>query len=123
MPTLNKREGVPSILYGNLGVHILCSGPDPNGPIPGERIRVVIYDEEDIIVRRLEQIEGCYIDDGYVDFFNTVNCRPSIHEFHFVDIDHNGKQTILSSHTIPSDAQTWLKQNISNWARKHGISK
>jgi hypothetical protein len=123
MPTKAKREGVPSPKYGNLGVYILCSGPDPSGSVPGERVIVVIYDKENKIVRRLEQIKGDCLDEGFVDFFNSFKCRPSVQEYHFIDTDKNGTRTILASHTTPSDAHSWLKQNISIWAREHGISQ
>lgn len=72
-----KRIGYRSPKNGHLGVYTLCSGPDPNGPKPGERLIIVIYDKDDNIVRRLEQVKGNCLDPGYVDFFNSMKCRPS----------------------------------------------
>lgn len=30
--------------YGRLGVYFLCTGPDPMGPRPGERVRVAVIE-------------------------------------------------------------------------------
>ena len=48
------REGRESTRHPGMGVFALCLGP--NSPLPGERLQLVIYDHDDRIVRRLEQI-------------------------------------------------------------------
>lgn len=119
--TTNKRIGYRSPKNGHLGVYTICSGPDPNGPVPGERLIIVIYDTQDIIVRRLEQVRGKSLDDGYIDFFNSINCRPSVHEYYMIDSDKDGKKEILATHTTVSDALFWLTTNVPKWIEKYGI--
>jgi hypothetical protein len=115
------RKGYRSVKNGHLGVYTLCSGPDPSGPVPGERVIIVIYNKENKIVRTLEQVKGNCIDPGWIDFFNTQACRPSVHEYHIIDTDANGKQTLMASHTSPSDANRWLTINCPLWVQQHGI--
>lgn len=123
MTSLLKRHGLKSFRYGHLGVYILCSGPDPDGPMPGQRLTLVIYDKANNIVRKLEQVKGDCIDEGYVDFFNSFSCRSSLDEYHMVDTDRNGKLQILATHTSPSDAHSWLQKNVPLWVQEHGIKQ
>ena len=123
MSNSTKRKGYRSPKNGHLGVYILCSGPDPTGPIPGERLIIVIYDKGDNIVRKLEQVKGSCIDEGYLDFFNSFRCRPSVHEYHIIDTDKDGNMKILATHTISSEAKLWLQENVPLWVQLHGISQ
>jgi hypothetical protein len=116
------RKGYRSPKNGHLGVYTLCSGPDPNGPRPGERVIIVIYDKNDDIVRTLEQFKGSCIDPGWVDFFNSMNCRPSVHEYLIVDTDKDGNKTTMATHTSPSEANRWLTLNCPIWVQEHGIA-
>lgn len=115
------RKGYRSPTNGHLGVYTLCSGPDPSGPTPGERVIIVIYDNDDKIVRRLEQVRGDCIDPGYVDFFLSNKCRPSRHEYHIIDIDAAGEKKILATHTSPSEGYRWFQQNCPLWVQEHGV--
>jgi len=115
------RKGFRSEKNGHLGVYTLSSGPDPKGPLPGERLIIVIYDINDTIVRRLEQVRGDCIDDGYVDFFNSFKCRPAIFSYHLIDIDRTGHKQILATHSTPGEANHWLKENVPIWVKLHGI--
>jgi hypothetical protein len=123
MNTTTKRQGYRSPKNGHLGVYTLCSGPDPNGPAPGERLIIVIYDGDDNIVRRLEQVKGNCIDPGYVDFFLSAKCRPSVHDYHIIDIDRDGNKTILATHTTPTQAVQWLTANVPLWVKEHGVQQ
>ena len=89
--------------------------------MPGERLIIVIYDQQDNIVRRLEQIKGDCLDPGYVDFFLSPKCRPALHSYHIVDIDKDQKAQILATHTSPEEARKWLVENIDKWVQDHGI--
>jgi hypothetical protein len=119
--TTNKRVGYRSPKNGHLGVYTICSGPDPNGPVPSERLIIVIYDKQETIVRKLEQVRGKSLDDGYVDFFNSNNCRPGVHEYYMIDTDKDGKKEILATHTAAEDALLWLKVNVPKWIEKYGV--
>ncbi|WP_127128006.1 hypothetical protein [Pseudoflavitalea rhizosphaerae] len=123
MSNSTKRKGYRSPKNGHLGVYTLCSGPDPSGPIPGERLIIVIYDKEDNIVRKLEQVKGNCFDEGYIDFFNSLHCRPSVHEYYMVDTDKDGNKQILATHKSPSEAILWLKENVPIWVQLHGLSQ
>jgi hypothetical protein len=121
MKARSTRKGFRSPKNGHLGVYTLCSGPDPRGPVPGPRFILVIYDKDDVIVRRLEQVRGDCLDDGYVDFFNSLKCRPAIFSYHMVDIDIIGNREILATHISPAEASQWLKENVPVWVSKHSI--
>lgn len=82
-------QGRKSPRFGHLGMWNYCLGP--NSPVPGQRLIVLILDQEGRVVRRLEQIRGSCIDEGYVDFFLSHNCRPAVHEYPLGDIDENGQ--------------------------------
>ena len=108
------REGTRSPAYGALGVHFISSGP-PNGPL-----HVVIYDEHDQVVRRLRQRQGAILQEGYVDFFNSSRCRPTVAEYHIVDVDERtGQETILATHTGAEQARAWLQTNFRLWVEQH----
>lgn len=83
------KEGRKSPRFGHLGMWNISLGP--NSPVPGERLMVVILDQDGKIVRRFEQVRGRCTDEGYVDFCLSHNCRPAVHEYPIVDIDENGK--------------------------------
>jgi hypothetical protein len=121
MTSNTTRKGYRSPKNGHLGVYTLCSGPDPNGPMPGERMMIAIYDQQDNIVRRLEQVRGDCLDPGYVDFFGSAKCRPAVYSYHIIDIDKDQKPQILASHTSPSEAKEWLVQNVPKWVQEHGV--
>ena len=92
--TENRQRTLPdrgrkSPRYGHLGMWNYSLGP--NSPVPGPRLIVLILDQHGQVVRRLEQIRGNCIDEGYVDFFLSHNCRPAAHEYPLVDIDENGQ--------------------------------
>jgi hypothetical protein len=121
MTTNTARKGYRSSKNGHLGVYTVCSGPDPNGPVPGERLVIVIYDQQDHIVRRLEQVRGDSLDPGYVDFFESATCRPALYSYHIIDIDKDQQPHILASHTSPSAAKEWLVENVPKWVQGHGV--
>lgn len=113
------RTGYPSPRYSPLGVHFHCTGPDPRLPAPGERLKIVIYDKHDRVIRRLEQVKGACIDHGYVDFFLSPKCRPAVDEYHIVDIDADNRAEILATHFNPQQASAWLRANFTKWIMAH----
>lgn len=123
MANQSKRQGFRSALNGHRGVYTICSGPDPSGPVPGERLIIVIYDKDDNIVRRLEQVQGNCIEPGYVDFFNSFRCRPALYDYHIIDTDRDGKKQILATHSKPSEAKLWLMIHVPVWVKEHGIEQ
>jgi len=114
-----KFKGWKSQKYGNRNVYFLSTGPDPRGPMPGKNVHVVIYDTNGNVIRELYEQKGSCVEPGYVDFFNTAKCKPSVHEYEIIDADKDGKQTVLATHTTPFDAQNWLKANFDEWVNKH----
>jgi hypothetical protein len=118
----NMKTGYKSPKFPNDNVYFLCTGPDPKGPCPGERLIVVIYDNSDNVIRRLEQVKGNCIDEGYVDFFNSYKCRPSVYDYHIIDTDKEGNKSILATHSYASDALGWLQQNFPKWVEKHSVN-
>lgn len=89
------REGFRSPKYGDRGVYFLCTGPDKDGPRPGPRVQAVIYDAEDRVIRRFEQIQGECIDEGYISFFGWPMDRPARYRLPLVDFAPDGTQTVL----------------------------
>jgi len=71
----------------------------------------------------MEQVKGDCIDPGYIDFFNSCRCRPSVHRYHIVDIDENLQRNILASHNTASDAHRWLTDNFPAWVQKYGVNQ
>lgn len=119
------REGKMSPRYGNLGVYNVCLGPD--APIPnlrGPRMKVVIYDREDNVVRRLEEVKGENLQPGYVSFFES-ECRPSIDMYYVVDIDPaTEQQTIMMQRTSQRSHYCTMEEWIAfvgKWAQEHGV--
>lgn len=113
------REGKPSIRFASLGVYNHCLGP--NAPIlRGERSKIVIYDESDNIIRRLEEVRGECFDSGYVTFFLGPESRTSKYKHYLVDTAPDGIQTLL--HDNPAYLATrpdeWFSF-VGDWAKRH----
>lgn len=124
MITTNQKKSLPtqgnkSPRYGHLGMWNYCLGP--NSPIPGERLVIMILDQDRNVVRRLEQIRGSCIDPGYVDFFLSHNCRPAVHEYPLVDIDEKGEITeVLHPNFTPSTGMDVYLEILGRWAARWG---
>jgi hypothetical protein len=122
MSTINRTlpdRGKVSPRFGHLGMWNLSLGP--NSPIPGERLEVVIIDEEGNIVRRFEQVRGKCTDPGYVDFFMSAACRPASHEYPIVDVDESGKVVgIICQHYAQSMGMDLYLKLLTEWVTKHG---
>lgn len=116
------REGFKSPKYGHRGVYFLCTGPDPSGPKPGDRVKVVIYDKDDRVVRRFEQVQGACLDEGYVDFFNSPKCRPAKYVMPLVDFAPDGAQTVLLADFQPGTPKSVFSDVFASWVAKHGAS-
>ena len=116
------REGKPSIRFGHLGVHNICLGPNA-ATLIGPRLKIVMYNDKDEIVRRLEEIEGECIDPGYVDFFNSPACRPAKHQHYLIDIGPDGKLAILHDDPFAfmCNPQAWIAF-VGEWANKHYVA-
>ena len=113
------REGQVSTRHLHMGVRVLSLGP--HSPIPGERLQIVIYNEQDEIVRRLEQIQAECIDPGYVDFFMGPNCRPARYRRPIVDIAPDGTVTELIADFTQSMGPNLWYTILAGWVSKHGI--
>lgn len=111
-------RGRPSPRYGHLGMWNYCLGP--NSPIPGERLIVLILDQEGKPVRRLEQVEGRCIDEGHVDFFLGPNCRPAVHERPLVDIAPDGQAVVLHPDYRQAQGMETYLQIVKEWANRWG---
>lgn len=113
------NEGRKSLCFGHLGMWNFCLGPD--SPIPGDRLRVGILDQDGNVVRRFEQIRGSCIDPGYVDFFMSHNCRPAAYEMPIVDIDANGAivKVLCPDYTQATGMELYLKL-LEAWGTEHG---
>jgi len=116
-------RGHRSAKYGHLGVHYLCTGPDPRGPRPGPRLKAVIYDQGWNIVRRLEQVTGKCTDEGHVSFFGGPADRPAQFELPIVDISPDGVQTILVTDFQPNSPRWLLEAAFNTWALAYGARK
>lgn len=113
------REGFKSPKYGHRGVYFLSTGPDPNGPRPGDRVKVVIYGADDQVIRRFEQVQGECLDPGYVDFFNSPKCRPAKYRMPLVDFAPDGTQTTLLA-DFPAGAPMSAFQDVFRaWVERH----
>jgi hypothetical protein len=117
------REGRPSKNFSHLGVHNICLGPS-SPVLPGPRLKMVMYNDKDEVIRRLEEVEGECLDPGYVDFFNSPKCRPAVYQHHIVDIAPDGTQTILSSNPerFGRDPGAWIEL-VGKWANEHAIKE
>lgn len=112
-------QGNKSPRYGHLGMWNYCLGP--NSPIPGPRLIVMIIDQQGTIVRRLEQIRGDCIEEGYVDFFLSHNCRPASYEYPLVDIDQHGNiAQVLHPNFTPGMSMDIYLEILGNWANRWG---
>lgn len=114
LPTRGRK----SPRYGHRGVWNLSLGP--NSPVPGERLEIAILDEHGAEVRRFEQRAGRVIDQGYVDFFNSSRCRPSVQRFPLVDVAADGTTTELCEHYEQSMGPALYLALLGEWAAKHG---
>lgn len=112
------REGKPSTRHPGMGVRVICLGP--NSTVPGERLRLVIYDEQDKVVRRLEQIKGECVDEGYADFFDSHLCGLATFLTPLVDIAPDGSSTILHPDFKPHHMHIW-RDILKSWVDQHGI--
>jgi len=118
-PRTLPTEGRKSPRFGHLGMWNLSLGPD--SPFPGERLRIVLLNQDGKAVRRFEQIKGHCIDPGYVDFFLSHKCRPALHELPIVDIDADGQIVkVLHPDYRASLGQALYLQLIEAWAKEHG---
>lgn len=112
-------QGRKSPHYGYLGMWNYCLGP--NSPIPGPRLIVLMLNQHGQRIRRLEQIRGSCIDEGYVDFFLSHNCRPAAHEYPLVDIDANGQiAELLHPNFTPGMSMDIYLSILEKWASRWG---
>ena len=112
-------QGNKSPRYGQLGMWNYCLGP--NSPIPGPRLIIMIIDQQGRVVRRLEQIRGDCIDEGYVDFFLSHNCRPAVHEYPLVDIDAQGNiAEVLHPNFTPGMSMDVYLDILNEWVGEWG---
>jgi len=124
MTTTDQKKSLPvqgnkSPRYGHLGMWNYCLGP--NSPVPGERLVIMILDQDRNVVRRMEQIRGSCIDPGYVDFFLSHNCRPAVHEYPLVDIDEKGEiAEVLHSNFTPGTGMDVYLEILGRWAARWG---
>jgi hypothetical protein len=122
--TENRQRTLPdrgrkSPRYGHLGMWNFSLGP--NSPVPGPRLIVLILDQHGQVVRRLEQIRGNCLDEGYVDFFLSHNCRPAAHEYPLVDIDANGQiGELLHPNFTPGTSMDIYLSILEKWASRWG---
>jgi len=114
------RAGFRSPKYGHRGVYFLCTGPDPGGPRPGPRLQVVIYDEQDQVVRRFEQVEGVCLDEGHVSFFGGPKDRPARSLMPLVDIAPDGTRTVLVEDFQPGSPRSVMEGAFRGWVERHG---
>jgi hypothetical protein len=118
-PRTLPTQGRKSPRYGHLGMWNYCLGP--NSPVPGPRLIVLILDQEGRTVRRLEQIRGNCIDEGYVDFFLSHHCRPAVHEYPLVDLDENGQIVeMLHPNFTPGLSIDLYLAILQKWVSKWG---
>lgn len=113
------RQGLRSPKWGHMGVHFLCTGPQ--GPLPGERVQVVIYDRNDVVVRRFEQRRGECLDAGWVDGFNLSLCRPAVYRLPVVDIAPSGFETTLLSDFQAGTPMGVFNKMFETWVREYGV--
>ncbi len=112
-------QGNKSPRYGHLGMWNYCLGP--NSPISGPRLIIMILDQQGRAVRRLEQIRGDCIDEGYVDFFLSHNCRPASYEYPLVDIDAQGNiAEVLHPNFTPGMSMDVYLDILKDWACEWG---
>ena len=116
------NEGRKSPRFGHMGMWNFCLGPA--SPIPGDRLRIGILDNDGNVVRRFEQIRGACIDPGYVDFFMSHNCKPATHEMPIVDIGADGRIVkVLCPHYTQSMGMDLYLRLLEAWVTEHGNSE
>ncbi|HEX9370264.1 MAG TPA: hypothetical protein VF897_04630 [Roseiflexaceae bacterium] len=114
------REGQEVSRHPGMGVYALCLGP--NSSLPGERLRLVIYDHDDQVVRRLEQKRGRCIDEGWVSFFaNDPRSRPARFLWPIVDIDAAGVETVLIADYRPDMGMEPYYRVLAEWVASYGV--
>jgi hypothetical protein len=113
------REGRPTKRFPDLGVWAHSYGPE--SVLPGDRLKLVIYDKDDNIVRRFEQVRGECIEDGYVDFAVDALNLPSRFLYPIVDIAPDGEQTVLKEDFSPRDDQDEYLKLLKVWAETYGV--
>ena len=112
-------RGRVSPKYGHLGMWTLGLGPE--GAIPSQRLELALIDDLGRIVRRFEQIRGACTDSGYVDFFNSMGCRPARHKYPLVDIGSKGRiESIVCEDFDPRKDMSVYLAWVKQWAEKHG---
>lgn len=114
-------EGFRSPKHGHRGVYFLCTGPDPSGPRPGPRLKVVIYGKDGQVVRRLEQVQGECIDGGHVSFFGGPGDRSARYRLPVVDVAPDGTQTVLVQDFQPGAPRSVLESAFRGWVESHGV--
>lgn len=117
------REGKVSLRFAHLGVHNVCLGPQAQAEqLRGERLRVVIYDQQDRIVRELRE-ERALVRDGFVSFFDE-RCVPSEYSYYLVDIAADGTKTIAHDNPkqLTADFSAWVSF-LGTWAGQHGVAQ
>ena len=113
------REGRATKRYPDLGVWAHSYGPD--SALPGDRLKLVIYDKDDNIVRRFEQIRGECLEEGYVDFAVEALNMPSRFLYPIVDIAPDGEQIVLMEDFSQRDDQNEYLDLLKTWAEKYGV--
>ena len=113
------RKGEVSTRHPHMGVRVLSLGP--HSPVPGERLQIVIYNAQDEIVRRLEQIQAECMDPGYVDFFLGPNCRPVRYRRPIVDIAPDGTVTEIFGNFAQNMGPDLWYSILADWVSEHGI--
>ena len=88
--------------------------------MPGPRLRVVVYDEHDQVVRRFEQVQGRCIDEGHVSFFGGPKDRPARVLLPLVDIAPDGTQTVLVEDFRPDSLRALMEGAFRAWVERYG---
>jgi hypothetical protein len=114
------REGHESTRHPGRGVRVLSLGP--NSPIPGERLQLVIYDLEDRIIRRLEQVRGECLVEGWVSFWeNDPRNQQAVYRWPLVDIDARGVVTELHPDYSKTQGPEPYLSILAAWVAQYGV--
>ena len=114
------REGQESTRHPGMGVYALCLGP--HSSLPGERLRLVIYDHDDQVVRRLEQKRGACVEEGWVSFFtNDPRNRPARFLWPLVDIAPDGAETVLMDDYRQEMGMEPYYRVLAAWVAAYGV--
>ena len=114
-----NRRGIPWERYPGTGVYIISLGPQ--SPIPGERLQLIIYDQDDRIARRFEEERGNCIDQGYVDFFNSSRCRPAVDMYRLVDIGPNSEKNVIYEYLPAEMSREVYFRLVTDWVACYGV--